>query len=148
MAWTVEYLPTKDVVAIIAAGEISSEDAEAQLAETIRLLHQNHATHVLVDYSEALSEVSLPSLYGLPDYSTMSGAPWNARVAVVIPRTRYRIETYQFFELVCRNAGYDVRSFDNAEAAEDWLQQAQSVQSGGGTTSENKSFGPMSAARD
>jgi hypothetical protein len=42
-------------------------------------------------------------------------------VAVVLPRTRYRIESYEFFELVCKNAGYDVRLFEVREKAERWL---------------------------
>ncbi len=125
MPWRVDYLSATDVVAVIATGEISSEDVRAQVAEIIRVLNQNEATLVLADYSDALSEVSLASLYGLPDDFTKSGAPWNTRVAVVAPRTRYRIETYQFLELVCKNAGYDVRLFDEPEAARDWLHQAR-----------------------
>ena len=66
MPWRVEYIPAKDVVAVNATGEISSEDAGAQVAETIRALKQNQANLVLVDYSDALSEVSLASRYGLP----------------------------------------------------------------------------------
>lgn len=106
---------------VTSSGEIRNEDARAQVEEIIRLLKQNRARVVLVDYSDALSEVSLPSLYGLPDYYTELGAPWNARIALVLPRSRYRLESYQFFELVCKNAGYNVRLFDEREAAEHWL---------------------------
>ena len=63
------------------------EDLRRQAAKTLRLLKQNEATLVLADYSDAFSEVSLACLYGLPDDFTTSGAPWNLRVAVVIPRT-------------------------------------------------------------
>jgi len=127
MPWRVDYVSGQGLVAVIATGEISSEDVSAQAAETIRLLRLNEATLVLADYSDALSEVSLASLYGLPDDFTRSGAPWNTRVAVLIPRTRYRIETYQFFELVCKNAGYHVSLFDEREAAEAWLRQTWPV---------------------
>src|ERR1019366_7729666 len=109
MPWTVEYLPDKNLVAVIATGMITNEDVEAQLAETIRLLKQNKTTCILADYSDALSEASLAILYGLPDYFTISRAPWNVRAALVIPRARYRIETYYFFELVCKNSCYNVR---------------------------------------
>ena len=125
MSWRVKNLPAREVVSVIATGEISSEDAGTQAAEALRLLKQNQANLVLVDYAEALSEVSLSCLYGLPDYFTKSEAPWNLRVAVVVPRTQYRIATYHFFELVCKNAGYNVSLFDDREAAEDWLQQGR-----------------------
>jgi hypothetical protein len=130
MSWRVKYLPASHVVAVIARGEISNEDAMAQVAETIRVLEQNRANLVLLDYSNALSEVSLASLYGLPDYFTQSGGPWNVRMAVVVPRTQYRIATYHFLELVCKNAGYNVSLFEERKPAEDWLQQVRSFRTG------------------
>lgn len=128
MPWRVEYTPETRVVVITGSGEIHNEDATAQAGEAIRLLQQNEARIVLVDYSDALSEVSLPSLYGLPDYCSQIGAPWNARIALVVPRTRYRIESYHFFETVCKNAGYNIRLFDAREAAEQWLAQTRPAQ--------------------
>ena len=121
MPWKVEFAPEKDAVIVTSSGEIRNEDAKAQVEEITRLLKQNQVSVVLVDYSNALSEVSLPSLYGLPDYYSQLGAPWNTRIAVVLPRSRYRLESYQFFELVCKNAGYNVRLFDAREVAEQWL---------------------------
>ena len=123
MAWKVEYASETGTVVLTACGEIRNEDATEQATETIRLLKQNQAGLVLIDYSDALPEVSLPTLYGLPDHYSQAGAPWHARAAVVLPRTRYRIESYQFFELVCKNAGYDVKLFETRDAAEDWLAQ-------------------------
>lgn len=127
MPWRVEYVPETGLVVVTASGEIRNEDATAQAAETFRLAKQNQVSVVLADYSDALSEVTLPSLYGLPDYYSQLGAPWHARVAVVLPRTRYRLESYEFFELVCKNAGYNVRLFETREAAEQWLAQASPV---------------------
>jgi hypothetical protein len=144
MAWRVEYLAAEHVVAVISIGEISNEDIREQVAETIRVLKQNEATLVLADYSEALSEASLASLYLLPDDFTRTGAPWNARVAVVTPHTRYRIETYQFFELVCKNAGYNVSLFDEREAAEVWLRQTWPVPTAAAPASELHACGVKS----
>ena len=86
MAWTVEYLPERDVVLLVVTGEILDEDSRAQVAETIRLLNEHQSTLVLVDCSDAVTKASLPGLYRLPDYATELGAPWNLRVAVVIPQ--------------------------------------------------------------
>jgi hypothetical protein len=127
MPWKVEYAPEAGMVVVTASGEIHNEDASAQAAEAFRLAEQNQTSVILADYSDALSEVSLPSLYGLPDYYSQLGVPWHARVAVVLPRTRYRIESYQFFELVCKNAGYNVQLFEDRAAAEQWLAEASPV---------------------
>jgi hypothetical protein len=127
MPWTVEYVPERDRVLVTASGEIRDEDARAQTAQALDLLKHNQVSAVLVDYSDALSEVSLPNLYGQPDYYSQTGAPWHVSMAVVLPRTRYRLESYQFFELVCQNAGYNVKLFETKDAAEDWLAKAPPV---------------------
>ena len=127
MPWTVEYAPERRAVVVTASGEIHDEDARAQTAEALCLLKDNRASGVLVDYSDAVSEVSLSRLYGLPDYAAEFGAPWDAGVAVVLPRIPYRLESYQFLELVCKNAGYHVKLFETKEAAEHWLAQAAPV---------------------
>jgi hypothetical protein len=130
MAWTVEYASEMDLVLLVVTGEILDEDSKAQVVETIRLLNKHQSTLVLVDCSNAVTKASLPGLYRLPDYATELGAPWNIRVAVVIPQTRFRIETFHFFELVFRNAGYDVHLFDDRESAEAWLRQPHPLQTG------------------
>lgn len=127
MPWTVEYAPERRAVVVTASGEIHDEDARAQTAEAFRLLKHNQASGVLVDYSDAVSEVSLAGLYWLPGYAAELGAPWDARVAVVLPRIRYRLESYQFLELVCKNAGYEIKLFEAREAAGNWIAQAAPV---------------------
>ena len=121
MSWTVEYAPERNLAVVTAFGEMRDEDARAQTFETVHLLKQNHAAAVLVDYSDALLEVSLSTLYWLSDYATQLGAPWDARVAFVLPRRPCQLESYQFFALVCKNAGYDLQLFNDVEAAERWL---------------------------
>jgi hypothetical protein len=127
MPWTVQYDPENTLVVVNGSGEIRDGDASAQTAEAIYFLNQNQSNGVLVDFSDALSEVSLPRLYRLPDYFSELGAPWNVRIAVLLPRTAYRLETYQFFELVCKNAGYNVRLFEAKEAAEQWFAQTSPI---------------------
>ena len=128
MPWTVEYAPERGWVVVTASGEIRDEDARAQTVEALYLVAHHRATGILIDYADALSEVSLAELYWLPDYAAEVGVPWGIRVAVVLPQRQYRLESFQFFELVCNNAGWDVKLFEPKAAAEDWLAQAAPVQ--------------------
>jgi hypothetical protein len=128
MPWSIEYDSGREMALVVARGEILDEDARAQVAEIIRVLRLHHANLVLLDYSEALTEVPLSTLYGLPDYATRLGAPWNVVAAVVLPRSRYGLDSFQFLQLVSTNAGYDFRLFDDQQAAEDWLRQAAPAQ--------------------
>jgi hypothetical protein len=121
MSWNIEYVPEKGLVAVTVSGGVDNDGVKAQTAEAIQLLKQHEASRILADYSNALSEASLPGLYCLPDYVTEQGAPWDLRLALVLPKTGYRLELYRFFELVFRNAGYNVRLFEAREPAEKWL---------------------------
>jgi len=127
MPWTVEFDVIGRLVVVTGYGEMSDTDAGAQAANAISFLRENQSNHILIDYREAQSEVSLPRLYWLPDYFSELGAPWNLRLAVVLPRSRYRVETYQFFELVCKNAGYHVSLFETKEAAQAWLEEDRAL---------------------
>ena len=130
MPWAIEYIAEKEMASLVVTGDIEDEDCGCQVAETTRLLNEHEARLVLVDCSDSETKASLPGLYRLPDYATQLGAPWNARVAVVVSRTRFRIETFQFFELVFRNAGYDVRLFDDRQSAEGWLNRPRTARAG------------------
>jgi hypothetical protein len=123
MAWAVEYIPERRWVVFVATSEIEEEDGKAQVEEVVRVLNEHKSALLLLDCSGAVSNASLPSVYRMPDYATALGAPWNLRTAVVVPKTPIRIELFQFFELVCRNAGYEIRLFDDRHSAEAWLRQ-------------------------
>ncbi len=109
------------MVTLTASGTVRNGDARAQLAKSIHLLKKHDTNQVLFDLSNAVWEMSLPELYWLPDDAAALGAPWNARVAVVPPGGECRNQLCQFLELVCRNAGYEVKLFENRASAERWL---------------------------
>ncbi|MCX6930012.1 MAG: hypothetical protein NT154_43385 [Verrucomicrobia bacterium] len=113
------------MVVVTATGQVSNQDGKDQAERVIQLLLENQATLVLVDYSEAMSEVSLANLYWLPDHVSARVAPGHARIALLLPRTGYRLESYQFFELACKHDGYSAKLFAETGPAEDWLWQGQ-----------------------
>ena len=121
MAWTVEYVPEKGMVLVIATEQVSDADARAQAAEAIGLLREQQAELVVLDCTTARLRVSLANLYRLPEYYRELSAPKRARVAVVLPQDGFNVEAYQFYQAACWNAGYNVRLFSQREAAEAWL---------------------------
>ena len=125
MSWTVEYVPEKDMVKVFARGRIFNQDARDQAVEVINLLKQRDANFILVDSSDVKLEVSLANLYWLPEYYLELGAPQHVRVAIVLPRSHGQIESYQFYQIACKNAGYNVKLFESEEAAEDWFRQVR-----------------------
>ena len=123
MSWTVEYVPEKEMVRVVARDQIFTQDARAQAAEATALIKKHDADFVLADYSAVQLEVSLANLYWLPDYYLKLGAPQHIRIAVILSRTGSQLESYQFYQVACKNAGYNVKLFDCADAAERWFGQ-------------------------
>jgi hypothetical protein len=123
MPWTVEYNAAEGIVQLIAKGAVFNDDARAQAAEVIGLVKKHNADFVLADYSEVKLEVSLANLYWLPEYYTELGAPQHIRAALVLPPQSAELEAYQFFQVACKNAGYNVKLFDSTSSALGWLHQ-------------------------
>ena len=119
----VEHVPEKDLVVARLRGAVTDLDAKSQSEQVIRLLRDRKASLVLMDCREAVSEISYSVLYWLPRFYTQLGVPRSTRIAVVLPAVPYRLESFQFYALACRNAGYNVRLFDTRQAAETWLFQ-------------------------
>ena len=121
MAWTVEYVPEKEMVLVTSTEQVSDADARAQAVAAIELLREKQAELVVLDFTTARLRASLANLYRLPEYYRELGAPKRARVAVILPRDGFNVEAYQFYQAACWNAGYSVRLFSQMEAAEAWL---------------------------
>jgi len=121
MPWQIQYDPKNHIVLITATGQISNDDARAQVQEAVKLMKEHRTTRVLADYSEGLTEVSLANLYWLVDFYKAVDAPPNFKGAVVLPHSGHRIEAYQFHTLAARNAGYNIRLFETRADAEKWL---------------------------
>jgi DNA-binding NarL/FixJ family response regulator len=122
-SWLAAYLPEKKLVEARLIGGVTDADAKSQSERVIRLLNENQASLVLVDCLEAVSEMSYAVLYWMPRFYSQLGAPSLARIAVVLPRVPHRLESFQFYALACRNAGYNIKLCETRQAAEDWLQQ-------------------------
>ena len=123
-SWKIEYAVAKKMVVITAAGEIFREDARRQAEEASQLMRRHKVNRVLADFSSALVEISLTDLYWLPAYYSTLTASRCFQVAVVVPATGYRIESFKFYALRCVNSGFSVKLFAEPAAAEAWLQPA------------------------
>ncbi len=123
MSWSIEYVSETEQIHVRSSGPIFNQDARAQTEEVVALLKRHDANFVLVDCSEVTLEVSLANLYWLPEYYLELGAPQHVRIALILPPRQFQLESYQFFQVACKNAGYNVRLFDSAEAAQTWLRQ-------------------------
>jgi hypothetical protein len=122
MPVTVEYLPQKQTVAIVATGAITADELGCQSPRTIELLHQHDALRMLVDYRDAQIEVSTMDVYALPDRYDTLGLSRKVRIAVVLPRDLENSELFDFYEDVTHNRGFMTRLFRSPDEAQRWLE--------------------------
>jgi hypothetical protein len=121
--WSVEYAHPKGIVVATARGHIFREDVRRQAEHVSQLLRQHKANRVLADCRTARVEISLTDIYWFPAYYSALTASRRFRIAVMVPATGYRMNSFKFYELRCRNAGFNVKLFSEYSDAEAWLQQ-------------------------
>lgn len=125
MPVTVEYLPKKETVVVVATGAITADELGCQSPHTIELLRQHDALRMLVDYRDAQIGVSTMDVYALPDRYDALGLSRKVRIAVVLPRDLENQELFDFYEDVTHNRGFNTRLFRSAGEAQRWLESAE-----------------------
>lgn len=123
MPWTLELVDDDKVLKLTYSGVLSPEGSAGMTDKTLARVKETGVMRVLLDCSHAQMEIPVTDIYKLPDRYAASGVPRNIRVAVVLPKDKYKLELFEFYEDVCRNRGYFVRLFDDDTQAWDWLRE-------------------------
>lgn len=125
MVWKVEYDDKLQIVVLTYSGKTKGEDIKEAAAARIAMGKEKGVTNYLIDTRKIATEGSstfdiftLPSkMY--PDKRVES----RSRIAVIIPELPTEREMVQFYEDVCFNRGWMVKTFQDHDSALKWLQQ-------------------------
>lgn len=125
MTWSVHYNPDAKIVEVIYSGSVNGTDLQQAVAERVRL-QQDHASRgVLLDCSlvEHMAGGSL-EVHNLPaelyEYLRADRRTSHALILSQFPKAR---EASWHYETACINRGWRVKTFENRQAAIDWLQR-------------------------
>jgi hypothetical protein len=120
MEWTISFVPDQQMVVLQTQGA-ADEASSIEMAKSIsKTMAQHKAMRCLIDHS-AISSVSgnTVDIYYRPQRLLEIGIPAKVKIAeVVLPAYK---EHFDFLETVCRNRGFDFCTFDDREAAIQWL---------------------------
>jgi hypothetical protein len=125
MPWDAEYVADAQLVVISGSGRLSSQDARRLVEQAALLMNGNGATRFLCDYSDAAGEATTMDIHDLPELQQKLGTPKSVKIALVLPRTGHKLGDFLFYETVCRNRGYNCRTFKSREDAVKWLEQGK-----------------------
>ena len=127
MPWTTRHAEDNQVLVMGYHGTITSEELEAANYHAMGQLMARKIDKVMVDCSSARAEMPILDVYKLPDLYMAEDMSRMVRVAMILPKDGYKREVYEFYEDVCRNRGFQVRLFDDGDAAWKWLESDASV---------------------
>ena len=122
MGWRVEPLGAEGYLHVIADGAISTEEVMLQVQQGIAQIVARALPGALIDYSDAILEMSVVDIYKMPDWFEAAALPRGTRIAVVLPADPVNMHKYTFFDDVATNRGYQVHLFWEFSRARDWLQ--------------------------
>ena len=120
MPWNTTFEKESGFIVIAYSGKLTAQELEAEERHSIDLALKKNTRRFLVDmldYEGSVSSLEIsqsPGRYG-------EKLTRRIRIAVVEPRSKAAKADVEFYELVCRNRAWNVRTFESREDAAAWL---------------------------
>ena len=122
MAWRIEFDESRKIICLTFAGRISDEDLRDSSIAAISMIGERSTRNIMSDFTGVTQlDMSVLEVFDLPKSYKDLGLSGPFREAIVSPRQSSVRERVDFFETVCVNRGYDVRTFEDSASALDWL---------------------------
>ncbi|MDH5502142.1 MAG: hypothetical protein OEY72_13680 [Gammaproteobacteria bacterium] len=109
----------------IVSGILSKDELDKSTADGIALQQKHSAYSILINASQLESVDSVTDLYQMPKQYSELGVSRSTRIALVMPELEKARKFVRFYETVCMNRGWTVRSFETQGEAEMWLASSQ-----------------------
>ena len=122
MPWTYNINATLHIVEVAYSGSTTARDLQESTSVFIALEKEQGINRFLIDTSEMELTASIMDIYNLPDKQYLEeAAERSGRVALMLPTTARETEAVNFYETVCKNRGWQVKTFFEHQEAVDWL---------------------------
>ena len=121
MPWSLEYHSETKIVLCTYSGQLSLDEFKEATERTIALAVKHKTNLLLIDDSKLEPAVSAIDIYEMPRFYDKVEGDRKSRIALILPPSGQIREDVKFYETVCRNHGWNVKSFDEPQGATDWL---------------------------
>lgn len=122
MPWTYNINPTLQIVEVAYTGNTTARDLQESTSAFIALEKKEGINRFLIDTSEMELTASIMDVYNLPDKQYLEEeAERSGRVALILPTSAREKEAVNFYETVCKNRGWQVKTFLEHQEAVNWL---------------------------
>ena len=122
MAWRIEFEENRSVICLTFAGRVSDKDMRDASIAAISMIEERSTRNIMSDFTDvAQLDMSVVDVFEFPKSYKALGLSGTFREAIVSPKQSPVRERVDFYETVCVNRGYDVRTFELRAPALDWL---------------------------
>lgn len=127
MTYRLELRKEKDVVYVRASGIRSRETVSSIAHEILDACDKHQVDRVLVNVQELTGRLSIFDSFMLvaEEFPKLKRRQILKKAALV--DNRERRERFRFFELLAHNRGYNLRIFDDADEALEWIRGDEST---------------------
>ncbi len=124
MPWRSHYDDRDEVLTITYTGVLDADMMRTSTLENVADILKYETLRVVLDCSDAHLDVPVLNVYQLPELYAARGVSRQVRAAVILPKDKYKVEIFEFYEDVCRNRGYFVKLFEKLEDGIAWLHES------------------------
>jgi hypothetical protein len=118
---SVEYDPNLRLIQCTFVGPVPANDITRAQIEAIKLAGQKNTNLFLIDNSKWKTSLSLFDIYKWPQLYKEMQVNRQYRLAMIQSSDFAAKKAIQFYEVVCRNRGWDVAVFQHRQEAIAWL---------------------------
>ena len=122
MCWTVRYEETEGIIHLAIRGDVTIDLLRRILPEFMALSRRHDCLRTLVDYTQAVSKITLVDIFEVPGLLRRSGYDTRMRAAVVYGPASFPPANLPFWQTVSHNKGiFGVNFFTERQEARQWL---------------------------
>ncbi len=127
MSWKLSYDAELKAICCAYIGHVTAAEFKASNLETIKHAKKHKTYLLLIDDSKLESAVTTTEIYDMPKVYRELGGDRKGKIAILLPPKGAIRNDVLFYETVCRNHGWEVKSFDERSEAARWLRKLASA---------------------
>lgn len=121
MPWTTSHHPDLPIIEVVYQGDVTPEELRRCVDESLGRCRSSGSSLILTDCLQLTGGHNVSELYELANLISLDAPPDFTREAVLYAPGGNTEELVLFWENVCQNRAFDVKSFDCRESAIEWL---------------------------
>jgi len=121
MPWFYQDNPALSTVEVYFTGETTPHDLQEATARSIAIEKEGGRDRFLIDTTKMEFIASYADLFDLPAIYQKENINPNVCIAVVLSTSTREKDAAEFYKNICRNYGWQVRTFSERQKAIEWL---------------------------